>query len=55
MLINAIRSHLAEYGIVAGVGRREAETRSVTLRERDGTQSSIPLDQIGEVLAARWN
>lgn len=39
--------------LVAVLGRSEAEGRSVSLREFDGAQSSIPLDQIGEVLAAR--
>jgi threonyl-tRNA synthetase len=43
----------AQVPIVAVLGRREAEARSVTLRERDGAQSSIPLDQVGQVLAAR--
>ena len=43
----------AQVPVVAVLGRREAEARSLTLRERDGAQSSIPLNQVGEVLAAR--
>ncbi len=43
----------ARVPLVAVLGRREAEGRSVSLREFDGAQSSIPLDQIGEVLAVR--
>jgi threonyl-tRNA synthetase len=43
----------AKVPVVAVLGRREAEARSVTLRERDGAQSSIPLGQVGQVLAIR--
>lgn len=45
----------ARVPLVAVLGPREAEGRSVSLREFDGTQSSTPLDQMGEVLAARRN
>jgi threonyl-tRNA synthetase len=48
-----VAAHEAQVPIVALLGRREAETRSVTLRERDGSQSIIPLGQAGETLAAR--
>lgn len=39
--------------VAAILGRREAEACSVTLRERDGSQSSLPLSEADRVLAAR--
>ncbi|WP_340116174.1 threonine--tRNA ligase [Pelagibius sp. 7325] len=48
-----VAAHEAQVPVVAVLGRREAETRSVTLRERDGSQSTLPLSQLGQTLAAR--
>lgn len=48
-----VAAHEAQVPLVAVLGHCEAEGRSVSLRELDGAQSSIPLDQIGEVLTAR--
>lgn len=48
-----VAAHEAQVPVVAVLGRREAEARSVTLRERCGAQSSVLLDQVGEMLAAR--
>jgi threonyl-tRNA synthetase len=48
-----VAAYEAQVPVVAVLGRREAKARSVTLRERDGAQSSIPLNLAGEVLAAR--
>jgi threonyl-tRNA synthetase len=39
--------------LVAVVGRREAEARTVSLRERDGSQSSVSLDALFTELRAR--
>ena len=48
-----ISAREAEIPVIAILGRREAEARSVTLRERDGSQTSLPLAEAGTVLAAR--
>ena len=48
-----ISAREAEIPVIAILGRREAEARSVTLRERDGCQTSLPLAEAGTVLAAR--
>lgn len=39
--------------IVAVVGRREVEMRTVALRERDGSQSAVSLDELADSLSAR--
>jgi threonyl-tRNA synthetase len=39
--------------VVAVVGKRELEARTVTLRERNGSQSNVSLDDLAGVLRAR--
>ncbi|MNU37756.1 Threonine--tRNA ligase [compost metagenome] len=39
--------------LVAVVGRREVEMRTVALRERDGGQSAVSLDELADKLSAR--
>jgi len=48
-----VTAHAAQIPVVAVVGKREAETRGVTLRERDGSQSTMELDTAAAMLAAR--
>ncbi len=49
MLINAIRAHLAEYGIVASIGRTGAATVIATLHEQ---QDQVPALARSAVVAA---
>ena len=45
--------HEVRIPVMALVGRRERETRQVTLRERDGTQLVVPLAEAATALAKR--
>lgn len=48
-----VAAHAAEVPVVAIVGRRENADRHVTLRERNGTQSVVPLAEAVAVLSTR--
>jgi threonyl-tRNA synthetase len=48
-----VSAHEAEVPIMAIVGRREMEDRRVTLRERDGTQSTVFLADAVAALSMR--
>jgi threonyl-tRNA synthetase len=48
-----VSAHEAAIPVIAVAGRREAEARTITLRERDGSQSCLPLGAAVSRLAAR--
>jgi threonyl-tRNA synthetase len=50
-----LSAHENKVPVMAIVGRREQENRSVTLRERDGAQSVVSLSDAAEMLSKRKN
>ena len=48
-----VAAHAAAIPVMAILGRREAADRTVTLRERDGAQATLPLAAAAAALAAR--
>ena len=48
-----VAAHAAGVPVMAVLGRREQESQAVTLRERDGAQSTLPLAEAVALLAGR--
>jgi threonyl-tRNA synthetase len=48
-----VAAHEAGVPVMAILGRREHESQAATLRERDGTQSTLPLQDAVALLAGR--
>ena len=48
-----LAAHEAAVPVIAILGRREQENRTLTLRERDGTQSVLPLAETVAALSMR--